>query len=186
MSRYVADVLAVLDDAQVEEAAFVGYSLGARVGYAVAQAAPDRLCGLVAIDSVPDRVTTPGELRADAREILTRGTADVIDEMAAYEEEPAPPWLVEHLRTTDTLAFAGGFEAEASEPDLWAAAPSLRVPVLLVIGLDDDEDRRAVGRDLAATLPDGELLELQAQHLAAFHRSDLTLPAISAFLDRLT
>jgi pimeloyl-ACP methyl ester carboxylesterase len=184
MSCYVADALAVLDDAGADRAAFVGYSFGARVGFAVALSAPRRLTGLVALDSLPDAADSPEALRAQAHEVLTRGTRDVIEEFVAAEREPVPAWLVEHLCTTDYVAFAGGIEAQATEPDLWAAASSLNVPVLLVLGVDEDEDSGpALGWRLVHAMPDAELVTLDVAHLAAFHRVDLTLPLFARFLD---
>jgi pimeloyl-ACP methyl ester carboxylesterase len=184
MSRYVVDVLAVMDDAGADQAAFVGYSFGARVGFAVAVSAPRRLTGLVALDSFPDPAVSPEALRAEAHEVLTRGTRDVIEEFVAAEREPVPAWLVEHLCTTDSAAFAGGIEAEATELDLWAAASSLNTPVLLVMGLDEDEESRpALGQRLVHAIPGAELVTLDVAHLAAFHRVDLTLPPLARFLD---
>ncbi len=184
LSRYVADVLAVLDDAGTERTAFVGYSFGARVGYAVARSAPERFTSLVALDMVPDPAIGPDELRADAREVLARGTREIIEEMAAEEAEPPPPWLVDHLCTTDTRQFAGCIEAEATEDDPWAAAPSLDVPVLLLLGVGpEDQEYWELGKRYAATMPRGEAVAVHgARHLAAFWRTDLTLPHLSRFL----
>jgi pimeloyl-ACP methyl ester carboxylesterase len=187
MSQYVADVLAVLDDAGADRAAFVGYSFGARVGFALGLCAPRRLTGLVALDSFPDPADSADAVRADAHEVLARGTREVIEEIVAAEREPVPAWLVEHLCITDTMAFAGGLEAEATEPDLWATASSLHVPVLLLVGVDGDGQRvTALGRQLVQALPDAELVTLDVAHLAAFHRVDLTLPVIARFLDDVT
>ena len=187
MSRYVADALAVLDDAGADRAAFVGYSFGARVGFALGLSAPRRLTGLVALDSFPDPADSPDVLRAEAHEVLARGTRDVIEEFVAAEREPVPAWLVEHLCSTDSLAFAGGIEAQATEPDLWASASSLDVPVLLLLGVDDEGQREtALGRQLVQALPDGELVTLDAAHLAAFHRVDLTLPLVARFLSEIS
>jgi pimeloyl-ACP methyl ester carboxylesterase len=183
MSRYVADALGVLDDVGADRAAFVGYSFGARVGFAVAQAAPARLArGLVALDSFPDPGASPERLRAEAQEVLTRGTREIIEEFVRAEREPVPGWLVEHLCTTDSLAFAGAIEAEATEPDLWSAASSVDVPVLLVLGVGADDPATELGRRLVGALPDAELVTLEVAHLAAFHRVDLTVPLIGRFL----
>ncbi len=185
MSSYVADALAVLDDAGADRAAFVGYSFGARVGFAVALSAPRRLTGLVALDSFPDPADSPEVLRAHAQEVLHRGTRDVIEEFVSAEREPVPGWLVEHLCTTGSLAFAGGIEAEATAPDLWAAAPSLNVPTLLVLGVESNEDGgAALGGRLVQTMRDAELSTLDVAHLAAFHRVDLTVPLFARFLSR--
>ena len=97
---------------------------------------------------------TPGEaVRADAHEVLTRGTREVVEEIVAAEREPVPAWLVEHLCITDTMAFVGGLEAEATEPELWAAVSSLHVPVLLLVVVDGDGQRvTALGRQLVQAL----------------------------------
>ena len=119
--------------------------------------------------------------------MLARGTRAVIQEFVAAEREPVPAWLVEHLCSTDSLAFAGGIEAQATEPDLWASASSLDVPVLLLLGVDDEGQREtALGRQLVQALPHGELVTLDAAHLAAFHRVDLTLPLIARFLSEVS
>jgi hypothetical protein len=99
--------------------------------------------------------------------VLARGTREVIEEIV--EREPVPAWLVEHLCITDTMAFVGGLEAEATEPELWAAASSLYVPVLLLVGVAGDGQRvTALGRQLVQALPDAELVTLDAAHLSAF------------------
>jgi pimeloyl-ACP methyl ester carboxylesterase len=181
MARYVADVVAVLDDAGVDRAAFVGYSFGARVGFATAMSAPERLTGLVALDSYPDPGRSPEAVRADAREVLARGTREIIEEFVAGEREPVPGWLVEHLCETNAMAFAGSIEAEVTEPDLWAAPGSLAVPLLLVLGVGDDGHDPLAERLIEAT-PDASLVALDVAHLAAFHRTDLTLPLLQRFL----
>jgi len=184
MPRYVADALAVLDAAGADRAAFVGYSFGAHVGFALGLSNPRRLTGLVALDSFPDPADTPSAARADALRVLARGTRDVIEEFVASEREPVPAWLVEELCATDSLAFAGSIEAQAIEPDLWGEASSLNLRVLLVLGIDEGDQREtALGRRLVQGLPHGELVTLDVAHLAAFHRVDLTLPPLERFLD---
>jgi pimeloyl-ACP methyl ester carboxylesterase len=186
MSCYVADALAVLDDVGADRAAFVGYSFGAHVGFAVALSAPRRVAGLVALDSFPDPTVSPEALRAEALGVLTRGTRNVIEELVAAEREPVPAWLVEHLCGTDPAAFAGGIEAEATEPDLWAAASSLDLPVLLVLGVDQEDDSfRSLGLQLVQAMPDAELVTLDVAHLGTFHRVDLTSPLVARFLGRI-
>lgn len=187
MSRYVADALAVLDDAGVDDAVFVGYSFGARVGFALGLSAPRRLTGLVALDSFPDPADTPDQLRAEAQAVLARGTRDVIEEIIAAEREPVPAWLAEHLCSTDSLAFAGAIEAQATEPDLWASASSFDVPVLLLLGVGDEgQQETALGLQLVQALPHAELVTLDAAHLAAFHRVDLTVPLVARFLSEVS
>jgi pimeloyl-ACP methyl ester carboxylesterase len=190
MSAYVEDVLAVLDHAGIDQAAFVGYSFGARVGYATGLTAPARIVALVALDSVPDPEQASTEARSDMPDVLQRGTRAVIEAFADEELEPPPPWLVENLCATDALAFAGGMEAEATEPDLWAGAPGFGIPTLLVLAVGEGTSPGEEGADwwrwgqaLAARMPRGEAVALPGvRHLAAFWRTDLTVPLIGDFL----
>lgn len=111
----------------------------------------------------------------------------MIEEFILDEREPVPTWLVEHLCATDSVAFAGGFEAGATEPDLWAAASSLNVPVLPILGVDEAEDSgAALGRQLVHAMPEAELVTLDVAHLAAFHRVDLTVPLFARFLGHVS
>jgi pimeloyl-ACP methyl ester carboxylesterase len=188
MTAYVGDVLAVLDDAGVGRAAFVGYSFGAHVGFATGLAAPDRLSALVALDSVPDPASTPDAIREDAARVMERGTRAVIEEFAAAELEPAPAWLVDHLGATDALAFAGGMEAEATAPDLWGAAETFAVPTLVLLAVGDgeeDADWWELALRLSRRLPEGEAVALPGlRHLAAFWRTDVTVLLVRDFLAR--
>jgi pimeloyl-ACP methyl ester carboxylesterase len=53
MDSLVADVLAVLDTFMLSEVAYLGYSLGARVGWAAARELPDRITRAV-LGGIPD------------------------------------------------------------------------------------------------------------------------------------
>ena len=188
MSRYVDDVVAVLDDAGIGRAVLVGYSLGARIGYAVAAAHPGRLAGLVGLDSVPDLAERPADLRDSAGAVMAQGTRAIIEQMAATESEPPPAWLLDHLCATEPVAFAGAYEAVATAPPFWPGAGQIAVPTLLLLGVgDDDQDWWALGQAAAAALPDARAVALKGLgHLQAFWRTDLSLPPIGEFLARLS
>lgn len=188
MSRYVDDVIAVLDDAAVGRAVMIGYSLGARVAYAVAAAHPGRLAGLVGLDSVPDPDERPADLRTSAGQVMTQGTAAIITQMASNESEPAPAWLLGHLCDTDPAAFAGAYEAFATAPAFWPAAGQISVPSLLLLGVGaDDQDWWALGQAAASAMPDALAVALPGLgHLQAFWRTDLSLPPIQRFLAKLS
>lgn len=111
----------------------------------------------------------------------------MIAEFVSCEVEPAPDWLIEHLCTTDALAFAGAMEAQATEPDLFTLAPRVDVPILLLVGVnEEDQEWLSRGRELAGRLPRGELVALEgAPHLAAFFRTDLSVPPMREFLANL-
>jgi pimeloyl-ACP methyl ester carboxylesterase len=188
MSCYVADVVAVLDDAGIRRVVMVGYSLGAQVAYAVAAAHPERLAGLVGLDSVPGPAEQPTGLRDSAGAVMAQGTRAIIEQMASTESEPPPAWLLDHLCATEPAAFAGAYEAFATAPPFWPGAGHLRVPALLLLGVGDgDQDWWARGQAAAAAMPDAAAVALHGMgHLQAFWRTDLSLPPIERFLAKLS
>ena len=187
MSCYVDDVITVLDDAGVRSAVMIGYSMGARVGYAVAAAYPQRLAGIVGLDSVPNPAREPDDSRAQAARVLAEGTKTALQEMADSESEPPPSWLLDNLSATDPAVFAGAWEAFATAPPFWADAGRITVPTLFLLGVGEDEQEWwELGQAAAAAMPDAEAVALPGLgHLQAFWKTGMSLPPIERFLARL-
>lgn len=182
IQEYVDDVIAVLDAAQVERAAFVGYSAGATVGYLVAAGHPDRCSALVAIGSVPSpdwEPTTGATGRGDR--IRSLGVQALIEGLVAEESEPAPEWLVGNLVETPSEMFALMTDAWAPEPDPWAVLPEIEAPTLLVAGSEElGGDDPALA---AARLPHGRCIVLPGYgHLQTFWHGEVTGPVVVEFL----
>jgi len=102
----IDDAIAVLDAAGADRAAVVGYSLGARVAYAMAIRCPDRVTAVVGLDSIPEPDLDPFRTRQGAERVLREGTASAISHMSGLEPEPAPGWLLEHLESVPARAGA--------------------------------------------------------------------------------
>jgi pimeloyl-ACP methyl ester carboxylesterase len=164
-----------------------GYIAGLR-GYAVAAAHPERLAGLVGLDSVPDPAEQSADLRNSAGEVMAQGTRAIIEQMVATESEQSPAWLLDHLCTTEPAAFAGAYEAFATAPPFWPGIGQMTVPTLLLLGVgDEDQDWWALGQAAAAAMPDAQAVALKGlRHLQAFWRTDLSLPPIERFLAGLS
>lgn len=181
LEEYVTDVVAVLDAAGAREAAFVGYSGGAAVGFRFVAWHPERCSALVALGQVPepeDDMRANAEFAALVRKSGTRGT---IEAMSASETEPAPAWLVDHLCTTDTEMFALMLEGWSTAAEAWDLLPLIEAPTLLICG-EHELDPAAVDR-AAARMPRGRAVVLAGYgHLQAFWHSEVTAPAIREFL----
>jgi pimeloyl-ACP methyl ester carboxylesterase len=150
------DVEAVLDTYLVDEAFYVGYSLGARVGWEVARDLPGRIQRVV-LGGVPDGVPLA---RLD------------IDQARAYVDHGVPvedPVTLNYVRLTERvgtndpralLAIAEGLRvSRTSDPDP-AHAPTQ--PVLFATGIRD-----AIidgSRALAAACPQGRFVEIPDRH----------------------
>lgn len=154
MRHLVADTVAVIDTYLLDELAFVGYSLGARVGWHAALELPHRLTRLV-LGGIPDG------------DPLTRFR---VDEARAFLEDGAP---VEDQLTSAYLRMAAGVPGN----DLTAlvalvegmrggAQPDPRnpptQPVLFATGSEDPIVERS--RALAAATARGEFFEIPGRN----------------------
>jgi 2-succinyl-6-hydroxy-2,4-cyclohexadiene-1-carboxylate synthase len=161
-----ADVAA----AAPERFVLCGYSLGGRVALHVALGQPERVSRLVLVASTAG-IDDP-LLRAERREAdeklaadLERGTIE--DFAERWMRQPlfagTPPGAARHWRAdilrNDPGALAAalrGIGAGVMEP-LWARLGELPMPATLIAG-ERDGRYAAIGRRLAAALPDARLL----------------------------
>lgn len=156
LRQLAGDVEAVLDTYLVDEARYVGYSLGARVGWEVLQDIAPRIPRAV-LGGVPDGIPLA---RLD------------LDQVRAYAEDGTPVTdavtqnyirLTERVAGNDLralLAIAGGLRASKQiDPDP-SRAP--QQPVLFATGSLDAiiEGSKA----LAAASPEGRFLEIPDRH----------------------
>jgi 2-succinyl-6-hydroxy-2,4-cyclohexadiene-1-carboxylate synthase len=161
-----ADVLA----AAPERFALCGYSLGGRIALHVALERPERVERLVLVASTAG-IEDPA-LRAERRAAdeklaaqVQRGTPEAFAErwmrrplFAGTPPEAARRWRDDLLRN-DPVSLADvlrGVGAGAMEP-LWDRLRELRMPVTIIAG-ERDGRYAAIGRRLAAALPDARLL----------------------------
>ncbi|WP_373426992.1 alpha/beta fold hydrolase [Microbacterium sp. SORGH_AS_0888] len=156
LSAFVADVEAVLDTYLVDEAFYVGYSLGARVGWEVAAELTPRIERVV-LGGVPDGVPLNRLDLDQARAFVTEGTPVTDTVTQNYVR------LIERVGGNDLralLAIAEGMRTQgAADPDP-SHAPSQ--PILFATGTEDAiiEGSRA----LAAACPQGRFVEIPGRH----------------------
>lgn len=160
------DVLAELDAAGVERAVVGGVSMGGYIALNLLRRHPERIAGLVLADtrSGPDDDAAL-ERRRSAAERADRG------EIAAGADAIAPlvADTASDLVRADLAVLAGavpaatiswGQRAMAGRPDSTAALAATTLPVLVVVGEQDAVTPPAVAREMAATAPEAELVEL--------------------------
>lgn len=151
-----SDVEAVLDTYLVDQALYVGYSLGARVGWEVAQDFAERIERVV-LGGVPDGVPLARLDLEQARAYAVDGTPVTDKATQNYMT------LMERVGTSDPLALiaiATGMRASGqADPDP-ARAP--HQPTLFATGSDDGII--AGSRALAAACPTGRFLEIPGRH----------------------
>lgn len=186
MEHLVADVLAVLEDAGVDRTHYFGYSLGGRVGFALAASAPERLHTLVIgggshrpQHGAGDRVLYPGFIDT----IANRGIDAFLDEFGEHLGAPLDPGTRAIFQGADRDALVAYFRAVDREPGVpESVLHEIDVPTLLFAG-EHDEERLADSRAAAAALPRARLeVMADTDHVSALSASAAALAVIKPFL----
>ncbi|RME87096.1 MAG: alpha/beta fold hydrolase [Anaerolineae bacterium] len=158
------DVTALLDHLGVERATVVGHSMGGYVALAFAQRHLDRLAGLglVATHAAADSPERRAAREAQMKEVAEKGVAPLAEGMSAkLTRDPA---LAARLRNlilkTKPAGVIGALRAMAGRPDRREFLPSVDVPAVVVIGLDDAILPPELGREMASLLPQARLFEI--------------------------
>jgi pimeloyl-ACP methyl ester carboxylesterase len=182
--KRVGDVLAVLDAERIERAHFWGYSLGGGVGFALATRAGDRLASLVAGGADPYPRTDRSGDAHPWLPLLRRGMAALVADC----ERQDPSFFVspgERARwlALDPKAMTAALTAEPVTAGVAAVLSRLETPALLYRGTEDNPEPSARA---ARTMPRATFVPLPGlDHAQAINRSDLVLPHVRSFLERV-
>jgi pimeloyl-ACP methyl ester carboxylesterase len=182
MQRYAADVVEMLDHLGLPRAGFWGYSQGGMIGLAVAALYPERLTAVLMTGAMetPDRAANTAENVEGARALRTHGWQPNIFQA---QPEAIPPWFQHAFDSTDPEMAALWLDGEA-DWDMWSHLPAITVPVQFFVG--DLEDPGHLTDRAAEQMPYASVKRLEGvDHLGAFIRSDLAVPAALEFLARV-
>lgn len=205
---HVADLEAATSALGIERMVLVGHSFGGRVAMVFAGRHPERIAGLVIVDSGPEhdprgslriRLETESrgdgsfESRADYRVLMARNypasSAKVVDRLADHslrEREDGrfvPKLDPAFLRTVSEHSGAEQErESRATSEALWKALAQISAPTLVIRGAASDVLSADVADRMVEVLPAGELAVVaQASHSVMTDNPEGTLDAISAF-----
>jgi pimeloyl-ACP methyl ester carboxylesterase len=186
MEHFVADLGAVLDDAGVDSTGFWGYSNGVYVGLAFGVAHPKRLNALVGtgtlwFQDVSDLGPVENPDAFIAEQVAKGGVAQDVDGFQREDGEHFPEAIDRNVREGDPRMYALDRIGRRSWHGPKSLYPSFRAPVLMISG-EKEVDEGATAKALAA-LPNGRGVRIPGVgHLAAFYRSDLSVPHAIPFL----
>lgn len=165
------DVRAILDAEGIDRAAIIGWSDGADTGIVLAQDTPERVAGLFFFAC---NVDSSGPLPFVYTPVIGRA----LDHFKAdYAELSATPDAFETVFTAVSAMQQGQPELSADE------LAAIDVPMLCVLGENDEFIRREHIDYLAATVPQGRALILpDVSHFAPFQRPDVFNRAVLDFV----
>lgn len=186
-------VLREMDEAGLEEAVFVGLSMGGYLIFELWRRAPERFLGLVLADtrSGPDTEEVRKNRYALRERVLREGVGFLPEALLPSHlgktTREAHPEVVERVRTlileASPEAVANSLLALAERPDSTPLLPEMRRPALVLVGEEDTLTPPEEAKRLWKALPDARMLILpEAGHLANLENPKAFRTALLGFL----
>lgn len=181
------DVLGVLDELGIEQAALVGLSMGGRIAIDVALAAPGRLWALALVApglGGHDVATYSDEQYARLEAAEAEGDLETM--LAIDFEVWAPLGADDRMRrlwhgTPDGNPLPPGLEPRRAE-DAKPRLGELAVPTLVVTASHDPAVFREIGPLIAHAAPDARHVELDSDHYLTLREPELVARTLLDFL----
>ena len=191
---YAGDVIDLLDSLKVEDAVFVGLSMGGYVAFSLFRLAARYVRGLVLADTratadTPEAVEGRKRLLGVLRE---RGPSAVADEMipkllgaTTQREQPAVGGQIRSLALSNpATAIAGAIHVLMTRPDSTETLAGIHCPTLIIVGEEDTLTPPAMSRDMLRAIGGSELAVLpKAGHLSSIETPELFNAALARFLE---
>lgn len=190
-----ADAAALLDALEIEQAHWLGLSMGGMIGQAFALNYPQRLLSLVLADTssrYPAEAVQMWDERI--RAVRAQGMDSLVE--STLERWFTTPFRAAHpdlmqrigdtLRNTPVEGYVGCGPAIA-RLNFTEQLHQLRCPTLVIVGEDDTGTPPGMAREIHAAIEGSELVILpNAAHLSNIEQADAFNAALTAFYDRVT
>jgi pimeloyl-ACP methyl ester carboxylesterase len=191
MATYADDLIALLDSLGVERAVLCGLSMGGYIAFEIARRSPERIAGLVLMDTRAE-ADSPDARRArdaTAQQVRDRGPAPIADAMLGQLLSDRTPALVaERVRATimrtPVAGLVGALGAMRDRPDSTGILADLaHVSTLVVVGEDDPITPPATARELANAIPGARLEVVSgAAHLPPLEQPKAVARMLAEFI----
>lgn len=192
IATYAQDALAVMQRLNIDRAHIGGMSMGGPIVFEMYRQAPQLFSGMMLIDTIAAAAKPPeaGLWRGTAEVARTQGVAAIvpglIKEMLTGETRLRQPQLVTYLETVvkqaSVDAAVGGAMALATRPDYTQLLGSIRVPTLVMVGVEDSVYPVEIARMMSETIPSSRLALIPgAAHAAIFEEPRRATDAILGF-----
>lgn len=187
------DVARLLDDEGIDRAVVGGLSMGGYVTMAFCRRHPDRVLGVVLADTkaAPDQPAARDNRERIARAVLEEGSEVLVSEVlpaligpTTKERRAMVFGRVKGLvQSAPPGAVAWAQRAMAARPDSFGTLGDLKVPLLIVVGEEDELSPPADAEAMARAAPEGRLEVIpKAGHLSAVEQPEAFNATVAEFL----
>lgn len=192
LKTHAADVLAVMDNLGAQRAVLVGLSIGGQIAMQTALTDPDRIAGLVLMDTAA-RIGSAERYDARAAAVTEGGIAAISDQQIdrwfpAWYRDTSPE-KVAAMRAMLERQPVDGYLASVraiAATDLGDRPSAITCPTLLLCGSEDVSTTPAQMQSLAALIEGADLSVIDGVgHLPPIEAPDATADQLLRFLDRI-
>jgi pimeloyl-ACP methyl ester carboxylesterase/DNA-binding SARP family transcriptional activator len=189
---FVTDLETVVDELGLDRFALLGISQGGAVSIEYAVRHPDRVTHLILFGAYPAgwRINATPEVTKEREAVIALTETGWGQDNPAYRQifsstfMPAATmeelaWFNEFQRRTTSPANAGRFLSAFGDIDVRDRLAQVGVPTLVIHSLGDRRMPVAIGRDIAASIPNAEFLGLESDGHLLLGRE----PASQAFVE---
>lgn len=187
------DVAELLDAEGIDKAVVGGLSMGGYVAMAFCRRHPDRVRGVILADTkaTPDPPPAQANRERIAQAVLAEGSGVLVDEVlpaltgpTTRERRAMVFGRVKGLvQSAPPGAVAWAQRAMAARPDSFETLRALKVPLLVVVGEEDELSPVSDAEAMAQAAPDAELEVIpKAGHLSAVEQPEAFNAAVAEFL----
>lgn len=176
-SELVGDVLAVINELQLSQVSFWGWSMGGALAFALAQAAPERLKKLIIGGACAGPEVEPDSPNEFCDSVEQGGVAWLVD----LWKQHLPIFEAQELRLRQLDINALSAELRASRSSLESIPPTISVPCLLYIGQSEHEYDCAFND--SQRIPEARFASFPSfNHFDTWAYSDVVMPHVLDFL----
>jgi len=189
----VDDVVAVLDHLGIESAVWAGLSIGGMVAMRAAITVPNRVSGLILVDTHAGAETPYKKLkyRAMAIGVKTIGTRPFLPAisklMFGITTRRRDPELVkvweERFASVDVPSMLLGLRALVRRDSVVDRLRSIEIPSLVIVGDEDVSLPVTCSKEIADSLPNSSLVVIpESGHLSSLEQPEAVTKAMQRFL----
>jgi 3-oxoadipate enol-lactonase len=183
---YARFAVAQLDARGIGKATFAGLSMGGYICFAALRLFPERVSGLILIDTRETADTE--EARKGRFETIARveqqGVAAVADAMLPkmVVSEALKPEVREIMMSAPPEYVKSSLRAMAHRPDSSSLLPSIAVPALVIVGEHDTITPPSDAERMAGAIPNARLVRIaNAAHLSNYDQPEAVNAAIDSW-----
>jgi pimeloyl-ACP methyl ester carboxylesterase len=186
-SNSARDIIAVLDDLDINTTHYFGYSMGGNIGLRLAFSYPERMKSIIVGGVGP--LTAPPSSVPMAFQQLTQALEGGAETFISFVESSSElsPVRKARLMANDFEALLSCFKSISSPvPDMVNELSQMTIPLLVFVGESDQFFPHEQLREGYKNVPDLTFLILpNLDHMQAEQRSDLIVPHVKEFLARV-